>query len=194
MTVASCRTAAVVVCAATALALSTPAAHAQELTRSDDTNDVWVSSGAGFTLAPGSKHADVRWVKVRHGAKRIVLTTKLVALTKQGAEVNLRSQLRTNTGMRRDVMLSAGYGTRAGSVAFTSDTGTPPACDIAHKIDYVLNTMMVSVPRSCLNNPSYVEFRSESSWVTAGYEQVYVDNPHNAKAEFTGWSSRVSRG
>ena len=176
-----------------ALALSTPAAQAQELTRSDRTNDVWVSSGAGFTRAPGSKHADVTWVQLRHGARRVVLTAKLAELTKQGAEVGLLAQFRTSTGLLRDAMLFGQVGIRSGYVEFSNRTGKPLACDISHKIDYAANTMMMSVPRSCLNNPSYVEFRSQSSWVTSTYEQVYVDNPHNAKAEFTGWSNHVLR-
>jgi len=194
MTVATRRTAAVAVCAATALALFAPAAHAQELTRSDGTGDVWVSSGAGFTRAPGSKHADVIWVQIRHGATRVVLTAKLAELTKQGAEVGLIGQFRTNTGLRRDAMLTGQVGNRSGYVEFRNLTGKLLTCDIARKIDYAANTMMMSVPRSCLNNPSYVEFRSQNSWVTSTYEQVYVDNPHNAKAEFTGWSNRVALG
>jgi len=196
MTVATRRTAAVVVCAATALALSTPATQAQELTNSDGTNDVWVASvdSAGFTRAPGSNHADVTSVVLRHGAKRVVLTAKLAELTKRGAEVVLLGQFRTNTGLLRDAMLFGQVGIRSGYVEFSNRTGKAVLCDIAHKIDYAANTMMMSVPRSCLNNPSYVEFRSQTSWVTSTYEQVYVDNPHNAKAEFTGWSNRVSRG
>jgi len=195
MTVASRRTASVVVCAAIALALSTPAAQAQELTRSDGTNDVWVSSGGGFTRAPGSKHADVTWVVLRHRAKRVVLTVKLAELTKQGAEVVLLGQFRTNTGLLRDAMLFGQVGIRSGYVEFSNRTGKSVACNnVAHKIDYAANTMMMSVPRRCLNNPSYVEFRSQSSWVTSTYEQVYVDNPHNSKAEFTGWSKRILRG
>lgn len=196
MTVASRRTASVVVCAATVLALFAPAAQAQELRLTDSTKDVWVSSGAGFThtYAAESKLADVRWVQIGHGATRIVLTAKLVELTKQGAEVGLFVEFRTSSGLSRDARLSGQVGDRNGSVAFTSPTGKLLACDTSHKINYVANTMMMSVPRSCLNNPSYVQFRSETSWVTDSTYDVYVDNPHNTNLAFDGWSSRVRRG
>lgn len=178
-----------------ALALSTPAAQAQELTLSDGTRDVWVSStdSPGFTHVDSSKHADIRWVQVRHGATGVVLTAKLVELTKQGAEVAFFVQFRTNTGLRRDARLSGRLGDRSGSVTFTSRTGQPLKCTIAHKIDYAANTMMVSVPRGCLNSPRYVEFRSETSWMNDSTYKVFIDNPHNAKAEFTGWSNHVLR-
>lgn len=197
MTVASRRTAAVVVCAATVLALSAPAAHAQELTLTEGTGDVWVSSidSPGFTHVDSSRHADVTRVRIGHGARRVVLTAKLVELAKRRYSIDgLRVQFRTNTGLRRDAMLSAQAGSRNGRVAFTSRTGKSLTCAIAHKVDYVANTMMMSVPRSCLNSPRYVEFRSETSWMNDSTYKVFVDNPHNDRAHFKGWSSRIRRG
>ena len=192
MTVATRRFAAVVVCAATSLAFSVPAAHAQELTLRDGTGDVWVSSGAGFTRADGSKRADVTRVRVGHGAKRVVVTARLAVLAKRSFSIDgLRVQFRTNTGLRRDAMLSAQAGSRNGRVAFTSRTGKSP-CTIAHKVDYVANTMMMSVPRSCLNSPRYVEFRSETSWTNT--RKVFIDNPHDDQTNSKDWSNRVRRG
>lgn len=196
MVLAPRRTAAAVLSAATLLAFATPAAHAQNLTISDGAGDVWVAGidNDGFAPAPGSKHADVRRIVVKHAAKKIVVRAKLTELTRQGALVGLLGQFRTNTGLRRDATLFGEVDKRKGRTEFTTRRGRQLDCAMTHKIGYTRNTMTMGVPRSCLKNPRWVEFRSQNAWITDDNAEVYVDNPHNDKPQFRGWSSRIRRG
>ena len=64
-----------------------------------------------------------------------MLTANLAELTKQGAEVGLFVEFRTNTGLRRDARLSGQVGIRNGYVEFSNRTGKPHNAGRVHGLE-----------------------------------------------------------
>ncbi len=66
-------------------------------------------------------------------------------------------------------------------------------CQVEHTIDYKQNTVLVSFPRECVDNPNYLQFRMFSQYYT-NQNYTYSDNPHNTK-DFLGsaWTDKVRR-
>ncbi len=193
MTLLARRTAAVL--AATALLASgTSTVHAKDLRLVDPADDVWVQ---GFTyseptLQP-STEADVRRVLVRHTNRIVLVRATFDDLTRSGYNHSLTVRLKTNERVKRQVTLLTSRDDRAGAARMTRGAKSV-SCSVGRKVDYGRDTMTVRIPRSCLSSPRWVKVRVENGWVPTDQLNVYVDNPHDDQASFSGWSKRLGVG
>lgn len=186
--------------AAALLLFVAPAASAASLTIKDGGDDVWVAGtdGQPDVRTQQVAEADIRRAVVRHGARVVVVRAKFADLTRKGAGLDLVAEIRTDEGVRRGVELLTNNYTNDPAARETirmwKGVDQPVRCAVQHKVDYSLNTMSVTVPRTCLGGPTWVQVRIHNAWLGDGYKHAYVDNPHNDKSRFTGWSARVRRG
>ena len=188
------------IAAATSVVLlgSAGAASAQSLTLHDARHDVWSGSSvddpATFRPAPSQKGGDVWWARVAYGKRSVVLTEKYADLARRGSGDLYALRLRTNRGLRRIVEVQAFPHGWAGSLAMYIPGGRSVTCDgAAEHLDYAGNVLRISVPADCLHNPRWVQFTAASGHITR--DNVWlVDNPHNTKASYDGWSRRVRKG
>lgn len=191
-------------CAAAAAALlltvaAAPAA-AKDLAVTDEAGDVWtmnLTSGSDTwetTSAAEAAEADVRRLLVRHGSTMVVVRAKIADITKSGTGHSLVATFTTNEKVRRVVVLTTTASNRSGKAMMLKGSTKVCVGKVRRTVDYVKNTMTVRFPRGCLSSPRWVRARVETGWGSDGYVAAYKDNPHNDKAGFTGWSSRVYRG
>jgi hypothetical protein len=74
------------------------------------------------------------------------------------------------------------------------DRRTARCRGITHTVDYARETISVSVPRSCLGNPRWVQVTPGAVGMTPAGD-VYVDNGYDSTSnEPTRWSAKVKRG
>jgi hypothetical protein len=182
---------------AAALTFGAPAAHAQDLRMVDDAADVWVTTGASPDPVPADTvaEADVRRVLVRHAARTVTVRAKVADLTRSGAGVALVTEIRTDEGVRRSVgLFTDSYMEPHQSTRMWKGADQAVRCALQHKVDYRRNTLTVQIPRACLSSPRWLQVKVQNAWVSDGYQEVYVDNPHDQEASATTWSGRVRRG
>lgn len=183
-----------VVIATALLASAAPAAHAKDLQLLDGADDVWVQ---GFTYTEptllSSAEADVRRVLVRHTNRVLLVRAKFADLTRSGYHHSLTVRVRTDERVKRQITLLTSRDDRSGSVQVMRGAKRV-SCAVRRKVDYGKNTMTVRVPRGCLSAPRWVKVGVENGWVPTDQLNVYVDNPHDDQASFSGWSSRVGPG
>ncbi len=122
-----------------------------------------------------------------------MVRTKLLRLRREGANVAMAMRIRTNDGTYREVQLQAGrrIGWR-GQVSMNGRRGAPVECSAARQIDYATDVMALRIPRSCLNNPRWVQMTLVS--VFLGGRQFLADNPHNNHMRINLWTARIRRG
>ena len=142
------------------------AAAAQSLTHVDQRRDVLAfdnqtNEPAGKGTAPA---ADIWRTTLFHNQNRIIAKVKFADLRRVGAIQADLVHVVTNEGLKRDVTVVAGQGMWSGQATMTRPNGNAVTCDVAHKIDYVANTIVVSFPRSCVSDPRWVRIAIGSVW------------------------------
>ncbi|MFT4009912.1 MAG: hypothetical protein QM655_07685 [Nocardioidaceae bacterium] len=182
-----------------AVVLVTPAvAEARTLHVRDAKNDVFTISGSGELVKVGSMpNVDLRRTTIRHRAHRVVVIGKYVDLRKNKDLVTYAVELRTNTGLTRDAVVTTGPGMRRGEVHFTGRQKELRCKGITHRISYRGNTVRVSIPRSCLNRPRYVQAQTMAlsmGDLTDPDTSIFVDNGMGKRIpEVEDWSRKVRR-
>lgn len=141
-------------------------AAAQGLSHADQRRDVLAFDNAtnepvGKGTAPA---ADVWRTSLRHNENRIVATIRFADLRRVGAVQASLVRVVTNEGVKRDVTVFAGKDMWRGQAVMTRPNGNDVTCDIAHKIDYAADTVVVSFPRSCVSDPRWVRIAVGSVW------------------------------
>lgn len=179
------------------------AASARSLTINDSTADTWEdvydpSSGTETWTEAGSQlNVDVIKTVVKHSATRISFTVTYDDLKARDVRYGLVDRMRFDQGPKADVIVDA-TGKWKGQVSLAEDkTGSRISCPgLTHEIDYTANTVAVSVPRSCVGKPAWVEigefgvgFHSDD----AGDHQ-YVDNAETDGHGYASWSAKIRRG
>lgn len=153
------------------LGLAAPA-QAQVYGHTDATGDVTVSTcddndNCTETLAPTAKQPDIVRVVTSHTSTQVKAFVKYAELGPAGLRMHV---LRVVTGSGRHLHYS--FVTEDGHAVLKEldrDSGAKVACSgLVAKVDNTLNTVLLSVPRSCLGNPSYVRVGFGGAVVTAG--------------------------
>jgi hypothetical protein len=184
---------------------ATPA-YADAVTVTDETADVWEAvyhsdtDTTEFVSAGSVPNMDVESVRIRHLANRIVVKATYVELKREGVIFGGTSRLRFNDGPTVGFSLDTYNRWGGESVLYESGSGDPIRCGgFDHSIDYAANVVEVSIPRSCVGNPRWVEAtymatgNVEDDTVDGGYRN-YRDNGLNAGHSFSGgFSERVRK-
>jgi hypothetical protein len=149
---------AVLVAAATAVALAPTAAHANKYRHTDAVGDVYsvVGEAGPYTAAPDRVVGDVVSNTVIHKKRAVVLQLAYRDLVND-AEIDSHVFFIRTSKMTRTVRLYASDANPGGQAVFLKGNGKKVRCHVRRHIDYTYNTAQVVVPRSCLDNPRWVK-------------------------------------
>jgi len=181
--------------AAVALTLAAPAvAQAGTFTLADARGDAHrVGSDGNFVLAEGERRADILRTRIQHTDRAVVVLTKLLRLRREGGRVGVVMRLRTNDGTYREAQLQASQRIgRRGEVSLLTRRGALVDCATTHNVNYATDVMTVRIPRSCLNDPRWVQITLLSLFDNG--RQFLADNPHNERMRLNVWTPRIRRG
>jgi hypothetical protein len=194
-----------VTAAAAALAIvPLTAANAQTWRHTDATGDVQSVAGDADTPtpAPDAVDPDATSVRVSHGPRKVTVRTQFQDLAKASDSFYaFLLQVRTNERVHRQLEVDAGPGMWHGQVTFSSPRKVLHCRGLARSIDYTANTVTVTIPRSCLSNPRWVQVGDaavkftglDATDVTAG--TGYVDDAGSPDVgNNIAWSPRIHRG
>jgi len=146
------------------LALLTPTAQADTSSEGDVAKDVRsyeeevdnVQPAGPVAYDPTHDNGDITGVRVRHDAETVRVVLSFRALRAQGNNHEYAYRLRTGT-LERNVVFSAYPSYWQGTKVYVSKPdGSLVTCTGKRTIDYVANTVKLSVPTSCLGKPAKV--------------------------------------
>ncbi len=178
--------------AVTLLVPAAPAA-AQEFVRTDQRGDL---SRVGedsdvFVPLPGRGYPDITRVRFAHRTDAVVVRASFVELHPTGQFLFGGIQVRTPRG-RTFFTVMATEGSRGGFLF--KDNQNP--CRVGITISYAEELMRVSIPRSCLGDPTWVRLRYGASVLQHDGDEI-IDNAgtptFDNRAPFP-WSPRLRRG
>ena len=183
------RYAAVPVVVLVTLPLSVPA-FAADLTVTDGRGDMWVIREGSTTAAqaPRASIGDFVRTTFRHTDRRVAVRSKFVELAREGRRFRMWVDLRDQAGRRVFALVETTRRDRNGRTRMFTGSGRDIACNISHRVDYAQNTVRVSFPRRCLNNPRTLQFRTMSEFSRQNLRFARVDNPSNQRAASRAWS------
>ena len=193
---------AALVTSAFAAVLLPVAASAASLTIDDATGDTYKArydestDTATYEPAGSQVNVDLDRVRVKHTTRTVRATATYADLkrTSDNAIMYLL-QVRTNEGLKRELMVDTFMSGKNGSVTFGKPNGDEVRCrGLNHVIDYAADTITVTVPRRCLSMPRYVEAFTLAAAISGEGEQ-YIDHGHmDAMKEKVVWSDKVRKG
>jgi hypothetical protein len=175
-----------------AVLLAAAPASAAKLVIKDATGDVW-HDGSSYTEAGTVANADLKKVVVRHTRKVVVLKGTYTDLKKSDDLKWFVMFLRTNEKRRRFALVRTTPAKPQGVHMLTNMSADNLKCaGVTHEIDYALNTITLSLPRTCLSNPRWVQAQGgavlSESMVA---DEAYVDDMATTGPEPKTWSKRV---
>jgi len=169
-----------------ALATAAPAS-ADRVIHRDARHDVmkvdFSSGDAELVPAPHAPAGDVTRAMIDHRYRRVVLKLRYAELERRGFRFEL-AELSTSGGGHFVVFLDTakdlGWQGRVGLVDLTDATDLDlnvwrPCRGLWHEVDYEQNTVKLSVPRRCLDNPRWIRAGIGGNAVL-GVRGIYVDD------------------
>ena len=154
------RRAAGVTAAVAALVLAAAPALAEGVTRDDQGSDVytWDTDSQDRTPTPSTKTTNVavQEVRVAHTRDAFVVRTQMRSLVRNGDYFYLNAIAQRTDGTTYSAFLSVRSSDRNGATVLQSPAGgSTVACrGMTHDVDYARDRLRLSVPRSCLGNPT----------------------------------------
>ena len=196
--------------AVTALAIALPVsaaplAYAEPVSRVtiiDARGDMWrmPQDGPPLVAAPRQRRGDIRRTTIRHGVHAFNVRTQFSELARRLQYQGFVIRVRTNAGVRRYITIAAGkFGPRTfwrGFVSVERPNGPDVDCAAAHRINYTTNVIRLRVPRSCLNDPQWVQANVISLGEfgrPAAQSRAFFDNAHGPNRRLNDWSRRLHR-
>jgi hypothetical protein len=176
------------------------AASAQKVAIDDSNADVWETAWDGDIkhVRVGSQpNVDLVSTVLRHGAHKLILTFKYAELSRSRTRFAAVSTLRFAEGSRIGVVLHTFARWRGHMFLTEIHSGDRLKCaNLEHAIDYTADTVALTVPRSCIGDPKWVEvnsfaYGSQEDPDTGAELHNYSDNAQNAGHGYRGWSERV---
>jgi len=182
------------------LSLLPSAAFAQRLTVADpkgDSHEIVQDPDTGAYSYPtvgSAPNSDFVRAVYRHTRSRIINRTTFMNLSHSGQGVIINAAIGTSTGLVRDAWVLKDPSKSGNRVAFHEPHGTPVPCSgMKRAIDWDANTVMVSVPRSCLGSPRWVTVSVSGGNYGDGTRRSYVDVIGTSTTHYH-WSARIRRG
>ena len=182
-------------------AAPTPAAHTfvvkpATLTVTDARGDMWADPQGRTAPAPNQHHGDMRRVLITSDAQTVGVRVQYDDLTRRGVMSELEMHVRTNTGARRVAILNLGQissrGWRGDTDVVRHPTYEIVHCDAMHAVNYRSNTIRLSMARSCLGNPRWVQARLVS-YFGDRQAQIYVDRSQTDQADRRIWTRPIGQ-
>jgi hypothetical protein len=185
------------------------AASAQSATITDSEGDVWqifsdYSTGeTAYTAAGSQTNVDVLSTVVTHTGRRVNATLTYTDLAKEGARPSAVVLMRFDSGPQRFAVVDTSGSWKGKDVLVKNgkNSGGPVACaGFTHEIDYTANTIVMSVPRSCLGSPTWVEASVMSQgWIEGGETEEtstsFFDNGAKPGHSYTPtWTGKIRKG
>ncbi|HET7689768.1 MAG TPA: hypothetical protein VFK41_05300 [Nocardioidaceae bacterium] len=155
-------------------------------------NDYWPPSEAGSV-----PNTDVVRTTVAHQSRRVAVKVHYADLRRNDDQLILTVWFRTNEGLKRLAYVAAGPERRRGTHLFGKGSRGPGSATckgLRHTIDYTQDLITISIPRSCLSRPRWVQFQGEAS--TFNFDEVtelFVDDLTGIGYESQNWSAKIRR-
>jgi hypothetical protein len=149
------------------------------------------------TRMPDRREGDILRTVIAYNHHRVVIRTRFAQLHRARGRFIMIVKLRSSTGKVRLIALLAGprRDTNQWRGIVTRRDGETPFDCATHRIDYDAGVAAVRIPRSCLNDPRWMQ-----ASVAAGYlarnGTFFGDNPKNdgPSAHLPAYSARIRRG
>jgi len=169
---AACATALTATVLSALVGLAGPAS-ADRVIHRDARHDVMKATfaSAELTPAPRRREGDVTRAMIDHRFRRVVLKLRYAELTRSSTHIEI-AQLRTSERRTFGLVLFGVEGEGDQVQLFGPDG---PGCKgLWSEVDYRENTIKLSVPRRCLDNPEWV--RVGVGFITSTPKTVFLDD------------------
>lgn len=182
------------------------AASAQNLTHDDATADVWEdvwnydTNTQEYYEAGSQTNVDVLSTVVRHLPTKLVLRFTYADLKRSGTRFGIINHLRFPDGPQIVAAVDTNTRWKGIPVLAKNRTGEPIRCPgLDHAIDYSANTIELTIPRSCIGTPTWVDVNSfavgqEDDPESESGVHAYIDNSLNGGHGDNGWTRHVRKG
>lgn len=179
------------------------AASAKSLTIADDTADTWENvynpdtQSDDWYEAGNKLNTDITKTVIKHSATKITITATFDELKAKDARYGLVDKLRFDHGPKVVADVDTNGKWKGQAFLYTDRSGAQIDCaGLTHAIDYTANTVEISIPRSCVGKPMWVEVAefSVSNTSDAAGDHSYIDDAATAGHKFGTWSDKVRRG
>jgi hypothetical protein len=180
--------------------VATPAATAQaEAVGDPDTGGdmVAITDEGVVTPVPERSLNDVRATRLTYGATRVAIRVSFVDLKKVGEAQALNVDMYTNERSRRLQLNAFPFNWSGETQMYTVKWREVDCGGVRHTVDYAADIMKVSLPRRCLGNPRWVNFRVVAFAEDNGsyWDDALSDVPiSTTDGNWLKWSGRVHRG
>lgn len=190
-----CRVAASAVALAVLPLTAAPVVAAQ-LTLIDARRDMWfIEEGSTEPdPAPTARIGDFVRTTVRHTHSRVVVRSKFVELRRTGRRFELFVTMRDQNRRETIAMVRASRQDRTGQTRLFTGRGKDIACPIRHRINYALNTVQISFPRQCVDNPRWLRFQVTSLQSGRSLRFAHIDDANTAGEPSLALTGRVRSG
>jgi hypothetical protein len=139
--------------------------------RHDVMKIVFANESDQLTPAPHRHEGDVTRAMIDHRYRRVVIKLRYAELTRSSAHIEI-AQLHTSNQAFFGLIL-IGLGDGHDRVQLESREGT--GCKgLWSEVDYRANTIKLSVPRRCLDNPEWV--RAGVGFITQNSKAIFLDD------------------
>ena len=171
-------------------------ATAAQLRTNDAVGDVWRlvyddnDVLTGYRPAGSVSNGDVVSTVARHTERRISFTTQYATLLRGPGKNGFISvhRMRFDNDVQAAVNMHATYGDWSGQSFLTNErTGNALRCaGVRHGIDYQADTVRVSLPRACVDQPRWLTYTGLHYTLAGGETQTgaddhaYLDNALNS--------------
>ena len=186
------RTATLVAALALVPALAAPAVAGSRVVLDARDDVVRVDEGGGNpTPVPGSSNADFVTTTFTQTATRVVVKAQFTDLRRTGRRFTVWVDMRDPDHHKTTLGVEATRRDREGTAFLMTNRGRDIACPMRLKISYSRNTVRVGFPRSCVDDPRFLQFRALSEEVRRSWKYAYLDNALSLGVDKRFWTRRV---
>lgn len=138
------------------LTVVAPAAQAAKNVHLDPAGDMVQIDleGEEVTPAPEESEGDITKFVVDHRDDKVVVKATFVDLHTPEAGVLYYLPVKTNEGLRRNIILTTDPDHRQGQIELSGDD---PCNGLKRSISYADDLLTIKLPRSCVSNPKWVK-------------------------------------
>ena len=171
------------------------AAYAGTWQHEDGTGDVYTTSRTGVVFhSERSGDTDLRSVSFRHAPRAVYVRAEWVNLARNDDTVVLYVNIRTSANHEvHSIVASISPRDRDGSSGYSCGPGE--VCPgLRARFDYAANTVVLRIPRACLDNPRWVRLQAYGLTYRPRIKREYFDPAFSTGSYRDDWSPRIYRG
>lgn len=178
------------------LPLTAAPVSAAQLTLNDARGDMWVIEEGSTEPdpAPAARVGDFVRATFRHTDRRVEVRSKFVELRRTGRRFEMFVTMRDQNRRETIAMVRTSRQDLNGRTRLFTARGQDIACNIRHRVNYARNTVRISFPRRCVDNPRWLRFQATSSQSARSLRFAHVDDPNSAAEPSLALTGRVRRG